>query len=505
MANTYLESLSDAFQDRLVQGFRDVMLKNDPIAQNIIDTRRRVSRDPISKEYKVVFTLATSLAGGLEFSTVLGNPTTDLGTGARPVLNDSFDAYPGIKDSTMPGVSNYSVQLTRIRGNVIMPFAALQANQLTGVPLGDYPALIMKKHIELVGHIMACSFYVDTSAKLVKLNTSATAGNVTHVLGSHVVTVTCTAGEALLEEGRHRRLKPGMYVDIWKSDMSAAWNPNGFVIITKAINYAAKKFTITLFFENTDDADTYGGTGGAGSTNPDNTFLVPRGAILDKTASGTGASRMPCGYQSWAIVADGSAHTLYGSSFGNLDIDTMPELASIVGTSVGAVTETVLNEYLALARDGLDADLDTIITTNGILVNLLDYPLAMNMNQMQRQGQAADIRMGWKSLDYTFDGKVYQLYASPYMSTGEMVVMKTQGGNLKRHFPPTVPGFGTRPGLDAAVQWVGPMFGNSIWLPNVSNGRYTDGTQAPYHLMMQNTVDDPRSVRLTGCDETSLL
>jgi len=493
MADAYLDALADAFRERLVPGWVDLAMKNDPVFQYLQDSKMRTARDPISKEYKIIYTVVTSLAGGLAFTGVSGNQTLDLGTGARPVINEDFDAFPGIQESAMPGVARYSVKLTGVRGNVVIPFATLQADQMD-FSIGNYAALIMKKHIELWGHIMACSFYVDDDAALATINISNNSSNVTHTAGTHTVTVTCDAGENLIENGRVRRLKPGMYVDLWKPTTSqGAWNKTGFCIITSAVNYNQGKWSMTFYFEKTSEADAF-----ANGTDCDGSYILPANAVLDKTGDCDGYSILPCGYKQWLR----SSGTLYGA-FGDTTVDTLPELASLTDSNVGDVTETVLNQYLARHFEN-GGDADTIITTSGVVVNLLDYPHAQSMIQYQRQGQPADIRLGWRSIDYTYEGRTFRIHASPYMSNGELVILKASNGNLQRHFPPRVPKFGTQAGFESAIQWIGTMFGPSIWLPTSNNGRVADGAQAPYIMMMQRTAADPKGVLLTGCTETSL-
>jgi hypothetical protein len=48
------------------------------------------------------------------------------------------------------------------------------------------------------------------------------------------------------------------------------------------------------------------------------------------------------------------------------------------------------------------------------------------------------------------------------------------------------------------------MFGDGIWMPTHNGGRVAEGAQAPYLITMQRTADDPRSLLLKDCTETSV-
>lgn len=505
MANELLNALSYEFREVLAPGIRDVTMRNDPIFENFVQGRTRTKYNDTNGLYEITTTVVTSVAGGVTFSSVLGNQT--LAGTDRTVVNESFPAFPGVQDSAMPGFLRYKVSLTGMRGNLHMPLGILQANQLSAA-ITDYPALYIKKHIEMLGHLHACSWYADTSGRLVKINVNATSGNVVRsTTNTHVVTLSCTSGQ-LLDDGRARRIKPGMYVDVWNSGVTTCYNPSGFVLVIGALNYQNRTYvsasapasTLKLYFSNTAELTAWAGpSNGEVATYVDDCWLVPRDAILDKTTTGLGLSVMPCGYQHWVL----STGTLYGA-FGDTTIANLPELGSIVDSSVGDITETVLNAYLSLYQDALDGDADTIITTNGVITNILSQPVSNNLMTYERQGQALDVRMGWRKLRYMYDGKEFLVLPSPYMTKGHLLITKTGGGNLQEHLPPRIPGTGKQGGYDPSVQWLGPMFGDGIWMPTHNGGRIAEGAQAPYLITMQRTADDPRSLLLKDCTETSV-
>jgi hypothetical protein len=486
MTTPYLTALSNAFQEQLVPGIQDLSAAADPLFPLIVEDRSVVAKDPINDDYRVYYNYTSSLAGGLQFSSISNNDMTLDGTDRANVI-DTLPAFPGIRDAAFPTIGRYSVGLTSVRGTVSMPFAALQANQLPGA-LNDMPALIMRKHIEMVSHIMTCAWYADQSGGLAQLGEQA---NLSSTASGNTCTITCTSGN-LIVAGRIRRLKPGLYVDLLKSDFSAKINANGFALIIGAINAKNGTTAIKLYFESSTDAaacaveaDIAGG------------WFTPRNAVQTLAAN---KSTLPCGYQHF-IVDTG---VLYGN-YGSLNISTVPELQSVVASGVGDLTEQTLNQYITLFNEAVGGDIDTMFTSGGVILNLLGNPTTQNMYTMERQGQPARLRLGWDGVDYTFDGRTYKLYQSPFVSKGHFVGLKTAGGNIKRHYPPTIPGTGKTPSADEAIQWIGPMVGDSIWMPVInSDGRVTEGLQAPYMINKQITAADPRGLLLTGCTDDSI-
>lgn len=495
MATALLSALQYEFVQRLTPGVRDISIRLDPVFQNVIEGSFDLSKDPINQDWKVWYTYTGALAGGLQYSSVPSNNFVLDGTDRANII-DSLPSFPGLQDSSMPSLGRFNVGLASVRGNMYMPFAVLQA-QAALPTITDYPALVLKKHIEKVAHLQACAFYADANGGLVQLNSTASTLTDTLASDGHTVTVTPgSASTALITDGRIRRIKPGMYVDIYNSAFSSQHNANGFALIVGVVNnknYGTAS-TIKIYFQSTVDAAAFA----AGAVS-EGSWLTPRGALASVATS---KSMLPCGYKSWTIES-GTLFGYHGDSTLN-DITKMPELMSITASSVGDVTETVLNQYISLFQEARDGDLDTILTSAGVLVNLLDTPLSNNWFQFQRQGEALDLRLGWKGISYTFDGREYTIHQSPFISKGELAVLQTKNGNLRRHYPPRIPGMGLESGFPDAVQWVGPMFGNSIWMPVLNGARVTEGAQAPYLMNMQVTARDPRGILLTGCTDDSL-
>lgn len=490
MTTAYLTALSNAFQEKLVPGIKDLMIRNDPIFENVVDSSSRVSKDPLSKDYRIYYSYTSSLAGGMQFHAATAAPMRLAGTDRANILT-SLTAFPGIADSAIPSVARYSIGMTSVRGNIYLPFAATQANELNGPPLDDIPALTMKKSIEMIAHTMAVSWYATVNGGIARINTSS--GNITTTLSdTNVITLTSNTGD-LIADGRIRCLKPGMYVDLYANNFGTKLNANGFCLVIGAVNNQNGTSSIKLYFESGTDA-----TSADTEANIAGYWFCPRGAVV---TTATTSSRLPCGYQSFVI----SSGKLFGYAGDLTDITTVPELMSVTASLSGDLTEQVLNKYISLYNDAIDGDMDTFFTSAGVVLNLLDAPTTLNQAAYQRQGDTLKVRLGWDGLDYTYDGKKYKIYQSPYITKGHFLGLKLGGGNIKRFYPPTVPGTGTNAGFAGSVRWIGPMFGKNIWMPTLNtDAAVTEGMQAPYMIDLQMGADDPRGLLLTSCTDDSI-
>lgn len=489
MATAYLTAMGNAFEERLVPGIKDVSIRNDPIFANIIDTSANVVKSNINDDLRIWYSYCGSLAGGIQYST-MSNPDMIFGATERVNIIDNLPSYPGLRDSVLPQTGRYSIGLSSLKGNLYIPMGAMSANRLPGA-MDDRPAMFMKKNIEYMAHVQACAWYADANGQLAQIAATADM-TVGAVAADNTVTMTASAGKPVIKSGRVRRLKTGLHVDCYKSDYSAKLNANSFCVVMGSIDYQNLANAIKLYFDNGDDADTFR----LEANTTGNVQLVLRDSLASAT---TGQSKLPCGYQSWTI----NSGTLFGYH-GDTTITNIPELMSVSATGVGDLSEMVLNQYIALYQEGVDGDMDSLFTSAGVVLNLLDAPVTNNWNAYQRQGEPQKLRMGWDGIDYAYDGRKYTIYQSPFITKGHLAGLKVSGGNLRRHYPPKIPGTGTNAGFDGAVQWIGNMFYNSIWMPTLDGNRVTEGMQAPYKLDLQMSAEDPRGMLLTGCTDDSI-
>jgi len=493
--NPMLEALSDLFDEDLVPGIDDRFPEIDQTYSQVVMSNESVVQDELTKEYKAIHTFVTSIAGALRSGSPLG-PEMLANTGAAEVIN-AHDGYPGVADIPLPGLQNRYIKIAKLRGNITMNTAILRANQLKTV--GDYPALILTQTAKNIAHQTAVAWYINDSAQVIKLD--LTGAGAASTRSGHVVTLTGPTANQVFREGRYRRMLPGLQYDIWASGMGTCYTQNGWAMLTSQVDMYDPD-SCTLYFQSEADATTFqaAAVGVAADF-----WLVPYSAIANRAASGTNNSILPCGYLSW-LRATG---TLFGSQFGDLNVASWGSLfKSYVVSIAGTLTETELNTRIKNFQEATGVMLDTIVLTNGILVNLLDSYGADASTSLvtypQDPGTAMDRQLGWERLGYRYNGKIYAIHTSEFLSSNEAIVIKAGEGNLIRYEPPKVPGTdASLSGYSPRLEWLGKQFYDNIWMPSTApGGGKTDGMEAPFDMLFQHAAREPRGIRMTNVSET---
>jgi hypothetical protein len=202
----------------------------------------------------------------------------------------------------------------------------------------------------------------------------------------------------------------------------------------------------------------------------------------------------PSGLEDW-LVDSGS---VYGMS-----TLTYPQLKSTVQAVSGHLTETVLNRYVGWTMEqyrGL-VDLDTIITTGGVVRDYLDQHTDLGV--FQRQGTTLNIQGGWADIGYSYQGKKFNWLISTYCAPGRLYCIQLGGGNLKRYKPPRISSAGSNSAFDGDIQFFAQIAGsNSIYKPaHNSSGNTTDFVEAPFFCFEETVPDSIQGVKLTGLEE----
>lgn len=499
-----LTAYSEIFQEDLVPGIENKLTQIDPCYAKVVTSSERVVQDEITKDYKVLHTFCRSLAGAIRAGSPLGPSMLD-NTGATKLIS-AHDTYPGISDIPLPGTARRYITLGKLRGNLTLPLALLRGAKLRTVD--DMPALILQQSAQMVAHTMAVNWFLNDSAQAVELDLSGSGATISQ--SGHVVTMTGPTALNVIASGRYRRIHPGLQYDCWLSDstMSACYTNNGWAMITSNVDMYDPS-SLTLYFQSETDATAFvlAADPNSDGTPTQDMFLVPYSAIPDRSSAGLNGSIFPCGYQWWLRKTG----TLFGS-FGDLDVTTYGSMfKSMVEASAAALTESILNKYLATFEEATGVELDTIVLTHGILTNMLatygaDTATANTLVRVNRDERSAQgTKLGWDQLLYVFNGRKLDINVSAFINSGEVAIMKANNGNLIRYRPPKVDGTDANPGgFDPGIEWLGKVFYDGIWMPSTAaGGGKTDGMEAPFDLLTQHAVVEPRGIKLIGVTETT--
>ena len=217
------------------------------------------------------------------------------------------------------------------------------------------------------------------------------------------------------------------------------------------------------------------------------------------------------GINSWLkFGSGGNDNILLGaeadSSPNQIDVTVHPEFKSFQMTSVGALTEHKLRQYIRrfhAAKNKYGQTIDCLIAADGIWLayeaqKIGQYSLDRTSRLSSVTNEGSDD--GFK---FTFEGRTYNGYTSTYIEDGVVYGLKKGGSNWKRYVPPAPQGVTTFPEAESFIPFnfvVPALTGTSStkWPILSSTGALTEAVQMPGMLRMQLVPDQPAGLKLTG-------
>ena len=222
------------------------------------------------------------------------------------------------------------------------------------------------------------------------------------------------------------------------------------------------------------------------------------------------------GINSWMKFGDGNGNTnnsdnclLGGERDDNnsINVNTHPEFKSFNVTSVGALTEHKLRQYVRrfhAAKNKYGQTMDCLIASDGVW---LAYE-AQKIGQytLERGGKLSNVNHEGsdEGFKFTFEGRTYNGYSSTYIEDGVVYGLKKGGNNWKRYVPPDPKGVQKSSDVDSFIPFnfvVPALTGTSStkWPILNSSGQLTEAMQMPGMLRMQLVPDQAAGMKLEGC------
>ena len=222
------------------------------------------------------------------------------------------------------------------------------------------------------------------------------------------------------------------------------------------------------------------------------------------------------GINSWMKFGDGNANTnnsdncLLGAERddnNSINVNTHPEFKSFNVTSVGALTEHKLRQYVRrfhAAKNKYGQTMDCLIASDGVW---LAYE-AQKIGQytLERGGKLSNVNHEGsdEGFKFTFEGRTYNGYSSTYIEDGVVYGLKKGGNNWKRYVPPDPKGVQKSSDVDSFIPFnfvVPALTGTSStkWPILNSSGQLTEAMQMPGMLRMQLVPDQAAGMKLEGC------
>lgn len=495
MANI-IETIARTIKEDLVPTIMDVLPDIDRTFEKVVRTSFGVERDNIGRDWKVKHTYSGGLSGGRGWATVGGGQVAQSG-GDSPATHgftvygaNAFQSWPGLDEMSAPGILHRAIQLKKGMGGFVIPFDIMRADQLDAA-LENYVQKLIKKSAMREAYSQVHSFWkLDADGRIGTFNSGA-GPNTINAAG---ITLTLTSG-------RIRSLMKGMQLQLVQQPGVVGTSPQaaGQPVWVDSVDYLARTFIVKQTLGagsdlNLADNVEYG-------IYPYNSQTISGGTVTD---------RGPSGLLDF-IKASGSLFGVGGSEA--IDLAVFPEFRSIVDNSyAGALTGSILNKLLGGLDDAYDLSLDTILTTQGVLLGLLDNiedPTNLLM-RYERNGQPLTAKEGFNKpgseseiVGYVFNGKTYRVQPAKNCPDGNVFVVKMNGSNFVKYVPPKLPGTDGKSEFEGEIEFIAPVVGSrNIFLPVFnSSGGLVNAVRALYETWCEFTAIDPRGIRATTFTE----
>lgn len=487
-AITIMDSLSKTIKEEIDPTINETLPELDPTFKQIARSSVGVTRDGIGRDWKKIQVFSTSIAGTHTWRSAAGGSLVDgLGgrnlqveAGAGQYGTGSLRTWQTLDQMTTPGFVQRYCTLVQGYGNFHVPLDVMRTDKLDA-SVGSVVAQITKgaaKREALsqvhafwkLGHASTYTPGAGVQGNLIGTITSISAS------AQDIPAPTSAPVECKLQSGRIRSFFPGLLIDIFAAAGTSVINSTNPVVVMR-VDYLKK----SIWIKKT--AGSAASNGIVANTASPLLVLPWNNGSTDLTS--TTASYSPSGLVDWIKMAttaesDSSPTT---SVFG-INLKWYPQFSSIVDTSLsGALTSDVLNKYIGGFSDAYGSELDTILTTPGVILGFLEnIDSGAQLLRYDTQGEALAVEAGFMPFGYVHDGKKYRIMTSPNCPTGVVYVLKLGDKNIQKIVPPRLDGVRSDSKFSSEIEFVAPVFGgNGIFMPAYNtSGQLTDAVQAPY-------------------------
>lgn len=486
--------LADVTQQSWFPTVQKHMWALSPFSRNIVRSQERPSRPTLGDAWRVRRAFMVGSAGNFQHGSALG-PTNsvDAGTTGSP-YGTIFGAGATRWNLTTsaPTYFNWYVTLNQGTGNIKVPHEVFRLPQ--------------KSLVDAYGDIMSAAAMMNTREMLNSFwaeSVAMTGGSVYlhDVLGTIVgagagVAQYAVSAAFTLTSGKINRFYDGQFVELWYDNSGTGTrltNTTDNTYMVTNVNPLANTLKLIPVDGNTQtpvNGTTY--------------YVVKAGAYIYGSAGATTSNATYYGPHGVERLLATSG-TIYGdSSGGTLNLATHPRFQSYVQTHSGTLSELTLNEYLGRCEEALNGvnSIDTLVGNPGVFIGMIDE--FTNFTTVERNGEYLRTRFGHQIQgDGTFGtltafGRTYRLAYDSWCSEGKLLGLKTAGGNLKWIMPPKMDRTSSAPGFDAAIEFIGPITGNNIFMPITSSDQITSAVQAPYYFSWEFLPDQIPGMKISG-------
>tara|TARA_R100001463_G_scaffold39011_4_gene83751 strand:+ start:9735 stop:11273 length:1539 start_codon:yes stop_codon:yes gene_type:complete len=498
-ADSLFNTHSGRIEEVINKNIGVILPSMDPAWRDTIVSQQGVGpASAIGRDMLVTKVFMGSMAGVVDMSnkTVTNDFTmfgdTDSALSSKLHLQNLSQTFPDATLGANATPYRLQVPMRAIHTNLMMTLGELQA-EATPAFIGSVIAPKMEGFARNIAQTV-CNTWYTTENEEYQLGTIATVADAStaHADVTHAVTLT-------LSEKAYHRFAVGMRVEILDDtdtqthdDATTAAKVNAYVLAVDEV-----KGSLVI---GTNDDNNLDGTLGAGDR------LIAAGTHKAATAiTNDGAI---AGVNSW-FKKTGKLLGRDAISGNSIDVDTHAEHKSYMKSSVGALTEHKLRQYLRgfhRAKDRYGMYIDCLIASDGVWLNYESQKIGQYM--VDRTGRPSSLSSEGSAdgFSFTMDGRTYKGYTSNYVEDGAVYGIRKGGQNWKRYVPPSPAGTQRASEVESFIpfEFVAPALGYSgIKAPiskSVGNfSQVTEGVQLPGMLRMQLIPDQPCGMKLTGC------
>ena len=518
--NSLFNTQSDRIQEILNKNIEVFLPALDPAWRDTIATSQGVGpASLIGRDLKVLKIYMGSMAGVLEmadsrsnFVLYGDNNVTNVGPKLQN-QSSTTTSWPDATDGVMAKPFRLGVGMKAMVSNLYMSLGEMTA-EATPAFIGEVIGPKLEGHARLLAHTLCNYWYVNQNSdyKLSTLNFSS--GNATYANTAYTTTTPSTTPATASDirvikftvpELTVDRYALGMRVDIYTSNDrrndTSAGTPSGQGLTTRISAWVAGidevVGQVTIAF------------GASVSLTVNTTYDV---YFANGKISNASGSYGIAGVNSW-LKATGNLLGSDADSSNAIDVDLHPEFKSFTKSSVGALTEHKLRQYLRgfhRAKEKYGQYLDTLIASDGVWLNYEAQKIGSYMLDRTNRLSSLTNEGSQEGFKFTFDGRTYTGYTSNYVESGSVYGIRKGGSNWKRYVPPSPKGTQKFDKAESFIpfEFVGPSLGYAdIKVPiqrtlaAPGNSLVTEGMQLPGMLRMQLVPDQPAGLKLTGVTE----
>ena len=480
-----LEAISKTVMETYEPAIKDARPRLDKTENMIRTTSIGVGRANFGREWKAKHTFVGGQAGINYSRSILGGTMPSAGASGNLLLYDDGSTsagrtFPTIAEMPTPGFYDMEIQLKENVGGFAIPLQVFMYDKAGG-NVGSVVSEVVRGAAE--GYVM---YEIHGRWKLNSVNNSICVIQAP----SSSEDVTTTAKTYTIIGGRIRSLRAGMVCQIWGDATLANTGASGINTLVS---------TTKVFVE---DVNTLAGTVqlrriGGSDINLTASGYYDLAPYNPANVSGTNSPSMASGWIDWVK----STGTVFGVSL-SAHADWRSLIASVTGQPL---TGTLLNKYVGSFRDATGKDIDTIITTEGVLLGLLEnIEDAAQLFRYEIQGEAVNAQIGFSDVGYRYRGGKIPILTTPHCPAGDLWGFRFADGNVRRYIPPRIDGTGTDSDFGSEVQFLAQLWGSpSIFTPgrDPTTGSEIDIQKAVYYFFRELAPMDPQTLRLTGLTE----